>query len=521
MLLRQLLTLPRRRLHVSAFDVLQSKCPGCGAGFQNETPGRPGFIPQKKLDALSAAASQEQPTTRQQNEQMVCHRCYNIKHQKRCDVPIKLVTPQDLTLGSAHRSLFILLNDLLDFPATHVDLKSVLPARAHVLHVFTKADLLPLDTRYDRVQRWAEHWKQRLNLPSLTPPSQSRSSDAVQDVHVVSSKNGRGMWELFQAVREAKLRYDLRDVYLIGCTNVGKSEFINCWHRMAQIPKDQSQNATTSLFPGTTATNLPVPLARFSKLLGGDDDGLGDLVASSRGGGRLIDTPGMYNKHQLVHLLESHEELSTAVPGQRLVPVTYRIPVNRVVCLGSLAWIHYYDTSLGWRRRSSEADAEADADDPELYQEAGWSRINLTVWRSHKLAVHVTSPEKLEKYQTMLREGKPSVLVPPMGPTLTLKKRRLHKKGQDEKGRALAEAATAERIRRWPEMKVGDNADITVRGDSWERAWADIVIGGVGWVSISGKFDQASFRVWTPGGVGVFRRDPLMPFDFGKIIKTP
>ena len=54
--------------------------------------------------------------------------------------------------------------------------------------------------------------------------------------------------------------------------------------------------------------------------------------------------------------------------------------------------------------------------------------------------------------------------------------------------------------------------DITVRGDGWKTAAADIALRGLGWVAVTGA-GTASVRIGVPRGVGVSVRPPLMPFD--------
>ena len=53
----------------------------------------------------------------------------------------------------------------------------------------------------------------------------------------------------------------------------------------------------------------------------------------------------------------------------------------------------------------------------------------------------------------------------------------------------------------------------TVKCDGHHRAWHDICVGGVGWVAVAGDASRVALRAWTPGGVGVVVRDPLVPFE--------
>merc|ERR1712139_571529 len=45
---------------------------------------------------------------------------------------------------------------------------------------------------------------------------------------------------------------------------------------------------------------------------------------------------------------------------------------------------------------------------------------------------------------------------------------------------------------------------------SSDRAWDDVVIAGLGWISVTG-FGTKELDVWVPKGVKVFRRPAMMP----------
>ena len=74
-----------------------------------------------------------------------------------------------------------------------------------------------------------------------------------------------------------------KDVYVVGCTNVGKSTFIN---RIIKDVAGGEDVITTSHFPGTTLDMIEIPL----------DDGKA-----------LIDTPGIINHHQMAHFVDKKD----------------------------------------------------------------------------------------------------------------------------------------------------------------------------------------------------------------------
>jgi hypothetical protein len=52
----------------------------------------------------------------------------------------------------------------------------------------------------------------------------------------------------------------------------------------------------------------------------------------------------------------------------------------------------------------------------------------------------------------------------------------------------------------------------TVQGDGWKRAGVDVVLSGLGWVSITGA-GSCDIKVTAPKDMLVMLRDPLMPYE--------
>ena len=51
-----------------------------------------------------------------------------------------------------------------------------------------------------------------------------------------------------------------------------------------------------------------------------------------------------------------------------------------------------------------------------------------------------------------------------------------------------------------------------VSGESWRKSNTDIVIAGLGWISITGTGD-CKLKVRAPAGIYVGERDALLPFE--------
>lgn len=54
--------------------------------------------------------------------------------------------------------------------------------------------------------------------------------------------------------------------------------------------------------------------------------------------------------------------------------------------------------------------------------------------------------------------------------------------------------------------------DFDVDGSGWKSSSSDIVLAGLGWVSITGA-GPCTIRVTVPKGVTVSQREPLLPFE--------
>ncbi|ORZ40361.1 hypothetical protein BCR44DRAFT_1173217 [Catenaria anguillulae PL171] len=586
----------------SRFDLQHQQCTGCGASFQFDNPHIAGYLTPARLndfksrtqtqahtgspapapisDAdlearvasqiidwkyisasqrkkhLRRARHQLQPTT---VTQLVCQRCHDIHHTNHSAAKgPPVVAPSDLDLRKSNRSLFIHMVDMLDFPLSYFPTSRILPRNAPYLLVFNKSDLLPLSATSERLSQWATHFARRLKL-----------RPAPAGVHVISSKSGAGIKDLMAHAEQLRNRYALRDVYLLGATNVGKSEFINCLHRMVRYPKTAGQ-VTASRVHGTTVANLPIPLSRFAGLLhaGAASSSVPSIPTESLAGvkGHLIDTPGVTLPARLTAtLLADPKDHKLVHVAKRLVPVTYRVPAGKSIFFGGLARIDYVSGT-----------AE--------------SRLGITVWSSNVLPVHVTSVGKADRYcgiehgESQVQEEEDDdgalVLDPEALRAVDHDSTKAHDDmaeaqggpedlGEMELAPALqldllspasasssaadadvappsvapepsTDSAAIEPADQGPRMdpsllpkilvppSVDSRASLpqwklagswTLRGDGIQRSWADIVVGSVGWISISGDFDRARFRVYTPGGKGAVVRDPLMPHDFGYPMK--
>ncbi len=122
---------------------------------------------------------------------------------------------------------------------------------------------------------------QRSKVIQLMKKASKDNGLTAADVHLMSAKTGEAILEVANLIDELRKS---KDVYIVGCTNVGQSTFIN--RLLKEFGAEDDMLITTSNIPGTTLDMIDVPL----------DDGA-----------NLFHTPGIINHHQMAHLLNKDE----------------------------------------------------------------------------------------------------------------------------------------------------------------------------------------------------------------------
>jgi ribosome biogenesis GTPase YqeH len=134
-----------------------------------------------------------------------------------------------------------------------------------------------------------------------------------EEVFLVSAAKGMHIKETAAAIDEYR---NGKDVYVVGCTNVGKSTFIN---RIIKEVTGEGDVITTSHFPGTTLDIIKIPL----------DDGKS-----------LIDSPGIINHHQMAHFVDKRD-LKVITPKKEIKPKVFQLNEGQTLFFGGLARFDY------------------------------------------------------------------------------------------------------------------------------------------------------------------------------------
>ncbi|KAI8319845.1 P-loop containing nucleoside triphosphate hydrolase protein [Martensiomyces pterosporus] len=117
----------------------------------------------------------------------------------------------------------------------------------------------------------------------------------------------------------------------------------------------------------------------------------------------------------------------------------------------------------------------------------GPDKVYVTVFAS--VRPHITRIERAEELMKKLEAGERTILQPPIG--------------------------DSERLKNFPKHKLA--LEHTFEGVHRRMASVDVAFAGIGWVAITGLFPKATIRVYTPFGTGACVRPPMMPFEYKRL----
>ncbi|KAI9359151.1 hypothetical protein BD770DRAFT_386697 [Pilaira anomala] len=491
----------------STSNVALGDCPGCGAPFQKADPTKPGFLANRKKnssnvmkkqsksmsnDEYKSALANLDPETRAllegkednvieeeelakeaqagHQERNVCQRCYALQHH---NANTTESSPEFLRASQQYGSLeflktkqdplIVTVFDVTDLPASLGNLPQLIAKNpgARILLAANKMDILPANARKheQRIRDWIVQHVKSLGLPT----------NQILSVTLISAKKGWGIPILMRKIDKERRPTD--DVYLVGCTNVGKSALVNQF--MSQIRgtldaegrrlKSQLKaqyKITSSAVPGTTMGTIKVPLYALGMDSAEENENRDDwekrrFATRNR---YLIDTPGVINDQQLIHQLE-YKDQKLVVGQKEMNPVTFKLEPGKSLLLKPLVRIDLLESS---------------------------KPVMFTMFSA--LSPHLTRTDKLPPAHAL--EDKPTNIRP----------------------------VKDESILRMDSLVPMDEI-IRVQGIHRSQASVDFSFAGVGWVSLTGEFDNAKFRVWLPKDIKpheVFqiRDPPFLPFEY-------
>lgn len=260
-------------------------CVGCGVLIQTADKKKVGFTPASSL-------------SKGEENIVYCQRCFRLKNYN--DIIDTELTSDDflkILQGIADQdALVVNIIDVFDVSGTIV--------RGLIRHIggndlivaANKIDLLPRGVSHARIKHWVNKEVRDMGIKPL-------------DIEVISSQKGHGIEALMEMIEKYRKG---RDVYIVGCTNVGKSTFIN--RLIRQYANQKGDLITTSHFPGTTLDIIEIPLDKASS---------------------IIDTPGIINEHQLVHYIDK-ADFKLITPKKEIKPNVYQLNPHQTLYIGGL-----------------------------------------------------------------------------------------------------------------------------------------------------------------------------------------
>jgi 30S ribosome assembly GTPase len=306
---------------------MELNCIGCGAEIQTENPNALGYAPASSLE----------------KETIICQRCFRLKNYNEIQ-PVSLTDDDFLRILNGlgtQDGLIVKIVDIFDFNGSWLPGLHRFVGNNPVLLVANKVDLLPKSVKHNKVVNWLKREAKKLGMQPV-------------DVMLVSAHKGIGMPTVVEAIEKYR---NGKDVYVVGCTNVGKSTFIN---RIIKQATGEGEIITTSHFPGTTLDMIEIPL---------------------EDGAALYDTPGIINHHQMAHYLDA-SELKYIMPKKEIKPKVYQQNAGQTLFIGALA---RFDFVKG-------------------------DRSAFTVHIANDLPIHRT---KLEKADDLYKTHRGELLAPP------------------------------------------------------------------------------------------------------------
>ncbi len=304
------------------------KCKGCGAMLQDTEPEKKGFIPLLKEDSK------------------YCKRCFRMMHYNELPKIVASNKEYEHVIDNViqKNGLIVFVVDIFAFKATFNKKMIDKLRNKNVILVANKYDVFPKSVNVENIVNWLSHECEKIFFK-------------VDAIHIVSSKKGYYIEELTKTIDLARKE---RDVYFVGCANVGKSSLIN-----ALLKKNTSITddvISTSLIPGTTLNEIRIPFFEDNKA--------------------FIDTPGLINETDVLNSLlpKSYKKI---LPDDEIKPITYQITNGNAICLAGLA-------SMSFKCMD---------------------RISVIVYSARDLYIHRTKSERLEElFNTQLGE----LLNPPL-----------------------------------------------------------------------------------------------------------
>ncbi|XP_017764432.1 PREDICTED: nitric oxide-associated protein 1 isoform X2 [Eufriesea mexicana] len=480
-------------------DVTSIPCGGCGALLHCKDPEIPGYLP---LELLSPQDSEELKS-------MICQRCHFLKfYNAALEVKVSIEDyPKLLKVIKNKKCAIILIIDLTDFPCSiWPDLKTIIHPFTPIFLVGNKVDLLPRDSKL-----FFENVKQLLLDTVIDVTGVKREN--ITHVELISAKTGYGIEQL---INKLQYKWQYRgDVYLVGCTNVGKSSLFNILLKSDYCKVqavDLVQRATVSAWPGTTLNLLKFPILNPT------------------------------DKKRWLRMVRLKNEQFYKNEETKLRNYQFKITKNiRYATLKGHVGTSFTGNALEddcpdpFAERSSAFMSKKlvlDESKPE-YKQSRWCYDTPGTIQTDQILnllttdeLLLTLPQQIITPRTFLLKPEQTVFVAGMGRLDYLEGKRCTVFKSDQLPITICYTADAnevydqlleteafvvpvndpERLKLWPKL---ESKEVQVTGVNSPYSVADVVLSSIGWIAIKpNKTQIVSLRAWTPYGRGIYFRSP-------------
>jgi ribosome biogenesis GTPase A len=397
----------------------------------------------------------------------ICQRCFRLQQYGQVEQNLRpgwssneLLTPQRfeslLSVIRENKAIVLYIIDVFDLRGSLLrNLKQIAGSNPIVIAA-NKADLLPKDMSSIRITNWI-HSEIKLFCDLRSPRE-------IDDEHFERIRNSESSFRRPIQDEEGILRR--ANVHLVSCqSGMGTDKLISSLMAMAQdngktIYVMGAANVGKSSFinrlldvkfkPKSSQSKKQnvIPQATVSNLPGTTLDFLKIRLPNEI---TMIDTPGLINNGQLTSKLTT-EELKQVIPSKPINAVTLRLNEGKCVMIGGMATIELLEGRPFF----------------------------FTFFVSNEIKLHPTDSIKVEENR---KKHLGTIISPP---------------------------ASYDRL-----VELGlpfEEHIIEIAGEGWRKSSTDIVIAGLGWVSITGT-GLCKVKVSVPQDTSIGTRPSLLPYE--------
>nr|CDJ88853.1 GTP-binding protein domain containing protein [Haemonchus contortus] len=471
---------------------IDKNCSGCGAQLHCKDASLPGFLPEELLDRAARR--------RAMVEAILCRRCHLLKHHNfLLNVNVCSVDYESIMscLRMNPEALVLLIVDVTDIPGSiYRQLPGIIGPRR----------------------------------PMIVVEAGFRDQFTILHSALVSAKTGYGIEDLITQIhlKYTNIKHNVRnDIYLVGCTNAGKSSLFNALLQsdLCKVRAvDLVERAATSVWPGTTLSLLKFPIMKPSPFR---------LELRRR---RMLSERAWLQKEMYSRKLALQQ---TGDPKYAVligaIQNTFKerdeemppIPISKIT--GEQVDEDTEEPTKGWSLR-----------DP-VFTKGMWcydtpGTVNdqqvLNLFTLDEL-IHVL-PRRLLQPRTALVPVGHSLLIGGVArldvvecvkesrvllttfvsgdlplnciPTAEVKSFLEENLGTKT---LVVPCGGRERMAQWPAM---ESKDFELKGKKGGKALVDIVLSSIGWVLVTSASPYIKIRSFTPGGKGLATRSPMLPY---------